>query len=183
MTESRLSEEADEVPGRAPDMPDSAGTGREAPRSILRMVLAFLVLTALAAGAGTLAGLHLAENVRAEVEARAVDEEEPPAPNPDYAAGMISHDVPAVVANLAAPSDVWIRIESSIIFSDAEIARPDILAGEIAQDMLAYLRTVSLAEIEGPSGLLHLREDLSDRVAIRSNGSVRELIIETMVVQ
>ncbi|HLS19354.1 MAG TPA: flagellar protein, partial [Paracoccaceae bacterium] len=96
---------------------------------MLRMFGVFLALTALAAGAGTLAGLHLGENVRATAEARAV-EEEPVAPNPDYAAGMTSHEVPAVVANLAAPSNVWIRIESSIVFSDAEIARPDILVAE-----------------------------------------------------
>ena len=178
MTMSRRSEGAGGLPDVVPAGPNS-GRGRG---HVLRIFGTFFALTVLAAAAGSLAGLHLGENVRAMVEKR-VAEEEPAIPNPDYAAGMTSHEVPPVVANLAAPSDVWIRIESSIIFSDAEIARPDILAAEIAEDMLAYLRTVSLVQIEGPSGFLHLREDLSDRVAIRSNGSVRELIIETMVVQ
>lgn len=165
---------------------EQAATGPDLqPRrgNILQIAAAFLVLTLLAAGAGSMAGLHLAENVRAAIAEARGEDEGPPMPNPDYAAGMARHEVPAIVANLASPPDVWIRIESSIVFADAEIARPDILAGEIAEDMLAYLRTVSLAQIEGPSGLLHLREDLSERVAIRSNHSVRELIIETMVVQ
>jgi flagellar FliL protein len=58
-----------------------------------------------------------------------------------------------------------------------------VLAGEIAEDILAYLRTLSLEQIEGPTGLLHLHEDLNDRVAIRSDDLVEELIIETLVVQ
>ena len=48
---------------------------------------------------------------------------------------------------------------------------------------LAYLRTLSMAQIEGASGLQHLREDLNERVAIRTKGAVRELIVESLVVQ
>ena len=59
----------------------------------------------------------------------------------------------------------------------------DVLAGEIRQDILAYLRTVSLAQIQGPSGLLHLREDLNERVQIRSKGAVKELVIQALIVQ
>jgi flagellar protein FliL len=49
--------------------------------------------------------------------------------------------------------------------------------------MLAYLRTLSLAQIQGPSGLLHLREDLNERVKMRSKGVVQELVLETLIVQ
>ncbi|WP_052763752.1 flagellar basal body-associated FliL family protein [Microvirga massiliensis] len=59
----------------------------------------------------------------------------------------------------------------------------DVWASEIRQDTLAYLRTVSLAQIQGPSGLLHLREDLNERVQIRSKGAVKELVIQALIVQ
>ena len=53
----------------------------------------------------------------------------------------------------------------------------------ISEDILAYLRTVTLSQIEGPSGMQHLREDLVERARIRSEGRVKELVIQTLVVQ
>jgi flagellar FliL protein len=48
---------------------------------------------------------------------------------------------------------------------------------------MAFLRTVPLAQIEGANGFQHLREDLNDRVRARSGGNVRELIIQSMIVE
>jgi flagellar FliL protein len=48
---------------------------------------------------------------------------------------------------------------------------------------MAYLRTLALSQIEGAGGLQALREDLAERVRLRSNGRARELVIETLVVQ
>jgi len=42
---------------------------------------------------------------------------------------------------------------------------------------------LTIVQLQGGSGLQSLREDLNERVAIRSEGHVRELIIETLVVQ
>lgn len=150
--------------------------------SVLRALAALAVLSLVAAGSGTILGFHLVETVKDAIHAKAEDDEPPP-PHARYASGTSLHKVPPVVTNLASPPDIWVRLEASIILADAEVASPDVLAGEIAEDMLAYLRTVSLAQIEGPSGLLHLHADLNDRVAIRSNNLVRELIVETLVVQ
>ena len=57
------------------------------------------------------------------------------------------------------------------------------LGAEIAGDILAFLRTTSLSQIQGAAGLQNLRDDLNERVAIRSGGSVKELVIRTLVVQ
>jgi flagellar protein FliL len=150
--------------------------------SMVQSIAAFAVLTVVAAGSGTLLGFHLVGSVESAVKNKAA-EDKPPLPQPLYPTGTGLLKVPPVIANLASPQDVWVRVEASIIIADAEVAGTDVLAGEIAEDILAYLRTVSLEQIEGPSGLLHLHEDLNDRVAIRSNDQVRELIIETLVVQ
>ena len=45
------------------------------------------------------------------------------------------------------------------------------------------MRTVPLAQLEGPSGFLHLREDLNDRARIRSGGKVRELVVHALVLE
>ena len=91
--------------------------------------------------------------------------------------------VGSAVTNLAEPADAWVRIESSIVFKTGALPNPDVTLAEIRADAVAYLRTMSLAQIEGASGLQHLREDLNERVAIRTKGAVRELIVESLVVQ
>jgi flagellar FliL protein len=42
---------------------------------------------------------------------------------------------------------------------------------------------VQLGQIEGASGFQNLREDLNDLVRIRSAGKVRELVIQTLIVE
>ena len=69
------------------------------------------------------------------------------------------------------------------MFDVKAVQKPDVLAAEIAEDLLGFMRTLSLAQISGASGLQHLREDLSERASTRSGGLVRELIVQTLVVQ
>jgi flagellar FliL protein len=88
-----------------------------------------------------------------------------------------------VVTNLGQPSDVWIRLETAMIFQNGALKNPEVTAAEIRQDLITYARTMTLAQLEGPSALQHLREDLNERVVKRTNGAVSELVIETLVVQ
>ncbi len=93
------------------------------------------------------------------------------------------YDLPAIVTNLGSPQETWIRLESSIVFDPKTLPHPEAMAAEIGDDILAYLRTVSLRQIEGPIGLEDIRQDLNERAATRSGGKVRELVIRTLVVQ
>ena len=92
-------------------------------------------------------------------------------------------DLPPIVTNLGAPQDTWVRLEGSIIFDPKALPHPEAVAGQIGDDILAYLRTVSLRQLEGPIGLENIRQDLNERAAIRSGGKVRGLVIRTLVVQ
>jgi flagellar protein FliL len=92
-------------------------------------------------------------------------------------------DLPPIVTNLGAPQDIWVRLEGSIIFDPRTLPHPEALAGRIGDDILAYLRTVSLRQLEGPIGLENIRQDLNERAAIRSDGKVRAFVIRTLVVQ
>jgi flagellar protein FliL len=92
-------------------------------------------------------------------------------------------DLPPIVTNLDAPQDTWVRFEGSIIFDPKALANSQAVAGQIGDDILAYLRTVSLQQLEGPVGLESIRQDLNERAAIRSGGKVRALVIRTLVVQ
>jgi flagellar FliL protein len=85
-----------------------------------------------------------------------------------------------ITTNLSYPSDSWIRIEVSLLFGGA----PDqALADQIHQDVLSYLRTVSLQQIEGPRGFQYLRDDLRERVKLRSEGRVNDILFRTFVIE
>jgi flagellar FliL protein len=92
-------------------------------------------------------------------------------------------DLPPVVTNLGSPQDTWIRLEASIVFNPKVLPHPEAVVVRIGDDVLAYLRTVSLKQLEGPIGLEHIRQDLNERAQTRSGGKIRELVIRTLVVQ
>jgi flagellar FliL protein len=92
-------------------------------------------------------------------------------------------DLPPIVTNLGAPQDTWVRLEGSIIFDPKTLPHPEAVAGQIGDDVLAYLRTVTLHQLEGPIGLENIRQDLNERAATRSGGKVQAFVIRTLVVQ
>jgi flagellar FliL protein len=92
-------------------------------------------------------------------------------------------DLPPIVTNLANPSDTWVRLEAAIVFDPKALLHPDVIAAQIATDELAYLRTISVAELQGPIGLENIRQDLRDRAMVRSNGKIIDLLLKTLVLQ
>lgn len=85
-----------------------------------------------------------------------------------------------IVTNLAYPSENWIRIELALLFNGT----PDpALAEEIHQDVLAYLRTVSLQQVQGPRGFQYLRDDVSEIVDQRSQGRISKVLFRMFVIE
>ena len=94
------------------------------------------------------------------------------------AVGIVHID--PITTNLGSPVDMWIRLELSLVFA----GQPDIAVAElIHQDLLAYMRTVKVHQIQGASGFQHLKSDLAERAQIRSEGLVRDVLIRTMLVE
>ena len=85
-----------------------------------------------------------------------------------------------ITSNLAYPADNRVRLEVALMFKGA----PDVkLAEEIHQDIMAYMRTVSLQQVQGPRGFQYLREDLEERVDLRSEGRVTNVMFRTFVIE
>jgi flagellar FliL protein len=99
------------------------------------------------------------------------------------AGGPSMIDMPPIVTNIANPADTWVRLEASIVFDPKALPHADVVAAEIATDELAYLRTVSVADLQGPIGLENIRQDLRDRAWVRSGGKVTDLLLKTLVLQ
>ncbi len=92
-------------------------------------------------------------------------------------------ELPPIVCNLAAPERSWIRLQSAIVFDPHDLFNAEALVAELMSDVTTYLRTLSVAEIEGAEGLRRLQEELSARAATRSERRVKEFVIESLVVQ
>jgi len=85
-----------------------------------------------------------------------------------------------ITSNLAYPSENWVRLEVALLFSGP----PDVkLAEDIHQDILAYVRTVSLQQIEGPRGFEYLKDDIQERVDLRAQGRVSKVMFRTFVIE
>ena len=170
------------VPAEEAEADPAAKPKERSKGGLLPTIIAVLVVTLVAGGAGGGIGIYLADAIERTVEekAKADGGEEPQL---RYSGDVVLHPLDPVLTNLADPGDVWIRLETSIVFENGALENPAVTAAEIRQDILAYARTIPLSQLEGPSALQHLREDLNERVAIRTSGKVGELVIETMVVQ
>ena len=148
------------------------------------LIGALAIMTILAVGTGFSLAYLVQERIEA-AQASAKAETSPPQPHDTTRfAGEISLErLSPIVTNLVEPADAWVRVDLSLVMDALADGERKRLASEIAADALAYLRTLTLAQIEGASGLQFLREDLSERAMTRSQGRVRELLIETLVVQ
>ena len=165
--------------------------------SIIVQIAVLLVMTGAAVGIGWLSGSYL--NSTAPQETAAAD----PAPASAHDAGAsgghgeakegeghegepepgagnpLVLNLGTITTNLAAPSDTWLRLELSIVL-DKPTEDP-LLAQAIQQDLLAFMRTVKLHQIEGASGFQHLKADLEERASIRTDGHVKAVLIRTLL--
>lgn len=163
--------------------PGEAGGAKPAKKGsvLLGWVLPILALTAVAAGGGGLIGMQIVSAVRATV---LKDAQAQPIAASSIKIGMSAvRELAPIVTNLASPEGAVVRLQTAIVYDKSDAQQIDIVAAKIGDDMLAFVKTLTVAELQGASGLQHLREDLNDRAAVRSDGRVHELMIEMLVVQ
>ncbi|MBB4010224.1 flagellar basal body-associated FliL family protein [Allorhizobium taibaishanense] len=173
------------------DVPALEGPQKKA--SPILLIAALAGLTVVGGGAGWLVGTMVAPAVKVAKEQQKAAEEkkgegegkskdgkadEGLPKMPAEAAGIIQLD--PVTTNLAYPSESWVRLEVALVFNGAVDTK---LAEDIHQDLMAYMRTVSLQQIEGPRGFDYLKDDLKERVDVRSEGRVSKVLFRTFVIE
>lgn len=163
--------------------------------SLVAQIAVLLALTAIAAGIGWFSGGFLIRSQPSAAEADATPSapSHPPAGekaavaghgqsagagNPAASSGRVV-DLAPITTNLAVPDTIWIRLELSLVL-DKEPEDPDLVL-TIQQDVMAYIRTVKLIQVQGASGFQHLKSDLLERAKIRSQGLVKDVLVRTMI--
>lgn len=147
-------------------------------RSLLMQIALLVGLTVVAIGIGWGTGLYLtsrhapaepAEGSPAAVtEVRLAEEQE--------ALGVVYLE--PITTNLAGPTATWVRLELALVFE----GQTDLMVAQtVHQDILAYMRTVKIHQVEGASGFQHLKSDIEERAALRSEGKVKSILVRTLL--
>jgi flagellar FliL protein len=87
-----------------------------------------------------------------------------------------------IVVNLREPADLYVRLEAAVVLEPGATEGAAI-AAKVGDDLVSYVKTVSLSEIEGPTGFQYFREDLRRRAVQVGGGKVKELLLQSFIVQ
>ena len=166
-------------------MENEQAEGKKKSSPLVMTIAGVAILTLLGAGGGWLVGGMIAPKIAgAEAHAPAAagghgeKKEEGIEKISAEANGIVQLD--PITTNLAYPSTNWVRLEVALMFKGpVEVG----LAEEIQQDIMAYVRTVSLQQLEGPRGFQYLKDDIQERVDLRSQGRVSKVMFRTFVIE
>lgn len=142
---------------------------------LLGLMVPLLVLTIVAGAGGWLIGGQI----------NAARSAPPPAEIKGEKASQTAavRELPPIVTNLAAPDGAWVRLQTAIVYDKADAKDMDVLSSKVMDDTMAFVKTLTVTQLQGASGLQHLREDLNDRAALRSDGRIKEMMIEMLVIE
>lgn len=161
------------------------GSGRQ-----LAAALAIVAMLGVAAGAGVGQMAKSTAPDSAPAGSSADVPHKDAARQPAYAAARpleISKEqivaIDPILVNLSGAQGRWVRLEASASFDGNGKEDRGSLLKLITEDLLGYLRSTSLSQIESPVGFELLRDDLSELARIRSRGAVKRLIIRSLVIE
>ncbi|MDD9908487.1 MAG: flagellar basal body-associated FliL family protein [Ahrensia sp.] len=139
------------------------------------VIIALVLVTAIAAGMGFGSAQFLAPPKAAAEKSDTGDDSSEDAAK---AANVVLTDLAPLLTNIQSPEGVWVRLEVSLMSKEPVAAS---LSTAVGEDLVAYLRTLRLSHIEGPSGFITFREALNDRATHFSEGAVDRVLIRTLL--
>ena len=122
----------------------------------------------------------------AEADAHGVAKETPEAADAGETK-EVSHGPPSIVrmqpivTNLSDTTDVWVRLEGSLLFDSKIEENPDIMAARLSQYVLAYLRSLKLSDLQGQGAVNAIVQDLNEITSSMSEGKVHGILISGLV--
>jgi len=143
---------------------------------------ALILLTMVGGGAGAGLAKYVFDNTEDEVLDRLRQQQNLTETLP-FPPSTRLQTLEPLVTNLASPKEAWIRLQASVLLEDETDGDVAVMRKKVEDDFLAYLRTLTLAHLEGGIGLQHLKEDLTERARTRTKGLIHEVILESVVVQ
>jgi flagellar protein FliL len=151
--------------------------------TLIPTIGAVVLLSLLGAGGGWLTGKLIAPASKPAEQAATA-----PAANDHGAGAAATPAVPPstilelapILTNIGYPAENLIRLQVGLVFDGAS---DPALAETVNQNIMTYLRTLSLQQLQGPRGFTYLKGDLEEIASLRSQGRVTKVLIRTFVVE
>ncbi len=150
--------------------------------TLIPMIGAVVLLSLVGGGGGWLTGTLIAPAPKpAEVAASAPAAEGGHGAAAENAAVLPNLlELAPILTNIGYPAENLIRLQVGLVFDGP----PDpALAETVNQNIVTYLRTLSLQQLQGPRGFTYLKGDIEEIASLRSQGRVTKVLIRTFVVE
>ncbi|HVZ04385.1 flagellar basal body-associated FliL family protein [Hyphomicrobium sp.] len=90
--------------------------------------------------------------------------------------------IPSIIVDLKGEPRSRVRLDLSIVAVHGT-TRTGVLKDEVREDIIAFLKGLTVADIQGVRGFQNLREQLNDRAKIRGRGSILGVLIGGFVIE
>lgn len=142
-----------------------------------------LIAVVLGAGGGGAFGYFAIPDGTAAPPQAQSESKPQPAPTPGrFPNDAIELAVPSVITDIGTDPKMRARLDVSIIVAHGT-SESTTLIGEVREDMIAYLKGLTVADIQGVRGFQNLREQLDDRARVRGRGAILGLLIGGLVLE
>lgn len=110
------------------------------------------------------------------------ENEKMPLKNGRFPRDAIEISIPSIIVDLKGEPKTRVRLDVSIVAAHGTSdAGP--LKGEVREDVISYLKGLTVGEIQGVRGFQNLREQLDDRAKVRGRGAILGLLIGGLVIE
>lgn len=164
------------------------------PDSLKLFIVAMILVSFVAVGGGWFVGSQMSsDNGHSEKDAANEQFAKKSKEDKEHAEGEETNafsksekkviELDTILVALHDSDKVWVRMELAVIATEeADIDIPEVKV-RMASDITALVKTLTLAQISGPSGFVHLKEDLLDRARLTTDGQVEDLLIMSIVAE
>lgn len=142
-----------------------------------------LIAIVLGAGGGAAFGYFaIPDGTAASPPAQGETKPQPPPTPGRFPNDAMELAVPSVITDIGTDPRMRARLDVSIIVAHGT-SESTTLIGEVREDMIAYLKGLTVADIQGVRGFQNLREQLDDRARVRGRGAILGLLIGGLVLE
>lgn len=161
---------------------DDPGNGDGVRGGLLPLLVALALVTVCAvAGAAGLAWIESGKKTDEKTAAAGCTPEQKEQAELDDKISTVI-DLPSIVTNLAGEDAPWLRMDASVVVPLATAKKQE-LAGELSQDFLSYVRSLSASDLAGGTNLYLLKRDLKEIARTRTSDASLDVLIRTLVVE
>lgn len=155
------------------------------------MIIAIVLVAIIGGGAGAAFSLFVSPAAQPPTakasdsghEAAAPDPHAKPKEEKKVESSEAVVDLAPIHVSLGTADRHKLRFDASLVLKAGGGADATVLSKRIASDILVYLRTLSIDQIDSAAGLEFVREDVLEIAQLRSKGEVTDVLLRSLMLE